>query len=131
MDLISLPIDIDNEKIDSNFRLVAASVMRAKDLAQGAHPVIATTSGKVTTIAIEEITSGALDILTGEAAAEAIEKAKKLAQKRAAEEAVEMEKLPEDLTELEKDLKVYLSEKGERDSKKVIEEIFGDSKNGD
>jgi hypothetical protein len=35
--------------------------------------------------------------------------------------------MPEDMTELEKDLKVYLSEKGESEQKKTIEDIFGDS----
>jgi DNA-directed RNA polymerase omega subunit len=131
MDLISLPISFDREKIDGNFRLVSAAVMRAKDLSQGVQPRIVSNSKKVTTIALEEITSGAIELLTGDAALEAKEKARKLAQKRAVEEVKKVEKLPEDLTELEKDLKVYLTEKGERDSKKVIEEIFGESKNSD
>ncbi len=42
------------------------------------------------------------------------------------DEAKRKEGLPEDLTELEKDLKVYLTERGERDGKKTIEDIFGD-----
>lgn len=129
MDIISLPIVFDKKKIDGNFRLVTAAVMRAKDLSQGMQPSIVSKSRKVTTIAIEEITSGKLDTLIGDAAVDAKEKAKKLAQKRAIEKTRETEKLPEDLTELEKDLKVYLTGKGERDSKKVIEEIFGENKN--
>jgi DNA-directed RNA polymerase omega subunit len=129
MDIISLPIDFDKKKIEGNFRLVTAAIMRAKELAKGTQPTIESRSRKITTIAIEEITSGKFEVITGDAAVDAREKAKKLAQKRAAERTREIEKLPEDLTELEKDLKVYLTEKGERDSKKVIEEIFGDTKN--
>jgi hypothetical protein len=34
--------------------------------------------------------------------------------------------MPEDMTELEKDLKVYLSEKVETEQKRIIEDIFGD-----
>jgi hypothetical protein len=34
--------------------------------------------------------------------------------------------MPEDMTELEKDLKVYLSGKGDSEQKKSIEDIFGD-----
>ncbi|MBI4825875.1 MAG: DNA-directed RNA polymerase subunit omega [Nitrospirae bacterium] len=131
MDIISLPIDVDKTRIEGNYRLVAAAVLRAKELAKGVPHEIYTSSQKVTTIAIEEITTGNLDVLVGKEAAEAKEKAKKLEQKRAVEESRETEKFPEDLTELEKDLKVYLTEKGERDSKKVIEEIFGDGKNSD
>jgi DNA-directed RNA polymerase omega subunit len=131
MDLISLPIKYDKDKIDGDFRLVTAAVMRAKDLSHGVQSKIVSNSKKVTTIALEEITSGSLELLVGDAALAAKEKARKIAQKRAVEEVKEIEKMPEDLTELEKDLKVYLTEKGERDSKKVIEEIFGESKQSD
>jgi DNA-directed RNA polymerase omega subunit len=131
VDIISLPIEFNKKKIDGDFRLVTASVMRAKDLAQGLQPKIESRSKKVTSIAIEEIISAEVDILIGDKALEAKEKAKKLSQKRAVEASKDVDKLPEDLTELERDLKVYLTEKGERDSKKVIEEIFGESKNSD
>ncbi len=40
------------------------------------------------------------------------------------DEAKQKEILPEDLTELEKDLKVYLHEKGEKENRDAIEEIF-------
>jgi hypothetical protein len=43
------------------------------------------------------------------------------------DEAQQKETMPEDVSELEKDLKVYLSEKGDAESKKSIEDIFGDS----
>jgi hypothetical protein len=42
------------------------------------------------------------------------------------DEAQQKETMPEDVSELEKDLKVYLSEKSEASSDKTIEDIFGD-----
>jgi DNA-directed RNA polymerase omega subunit len=127
MDIISLPISYDREKIDGAYRLVVASVKRAKALSQGALPVIASKAQKITTLAIEEVASGAVKILTGEAAVKASEEEKKLTHKRMMDEAQQKETMPEDMTELEKDLKVYLSEKGESEQKKSIEDIFGDS----
>lgn len=127
MDIISLPIAYDREKIDGAYRLVVASVKRAKALSQGSLPVIASRAQKITTLAIEEVASGAVKILTGEAAVKAGEEEKKLTHKRMMDEAQQKETMPEDMTELEKDLKVYLSEKGESEQKKTIEDIFGDS----
>ena len=42
------------------------------------------------------------------------------------DEAQQKETMPEDMSELEKDLKMYLSEKGETEQKKTIEDIFGE-----
>lgn len=127
MDIISLPISYDKEKIDGAYRLVVASVKRAKSLSQGSLPVIASRAQKITTLAIEEVANGAVKILTGEEAVKASEEEKKLTHKRMMDEAQQKETMPEDMTELEKDLKVYLSEKGESEQKKTIEDIFGDS----
>lgn len=127
MDIISLPIKYDKEEIDGSYRLVMAAVKRAKDLSQGSLPVIASKAKKITTLAIEEVASGAVKILTGEEAVNAIEEAKKLTHQKVIDEAQQKETMPEDMTELEKDLKVYLSEKGESEQKKTIEDIFGDS----
>lgn len=127
MDIISLPIAYDREKIDGAYRLVVASVKRAKALSQGALPVISSRAQKITTLAIEEVASGAVKILTGAEAVKASEEEKKLTHKRMMDEAQQKETMPEDMTELEKDLKVYLSEKGESEQKKSIEDIFGDS----
>ncbi|UCH81153.1 MAG: DNA-directed RNA polymerase subunit omega [Nitrospiraceae bacterium] len=127
MDIISLPIKYDREKIDGNYRLVMAAVKRAKDLSQGSLPVISSKAQKITTLAIEEVASGAVKILTGEEAVKASEEAKKLTHQKVIDEAQQKETMPEDMTELEKDLKIYLSEKGESEQKKTIEDIFGDS----
>ena len=126
MDIISLPIEYDKKKIDGNYRLVIAGVKRAKDLAQGTLPNITSKAKKITTLALEEVAGGAVNILTGEEAVKANEEAKKLVHKRMMDEAQQKETMPEDLTELEKDLKVYLSEKTESEQKRSIEDIFGD-----
>ncbi len=125
MDIISLPINFDREKIDGTYRLVVAAVKRAKDLSLGALPVISSKAQKITTLAIEEVANGAIKVLIGEDALKASEEAKKLTHKRMMDEAQQKETMPEDMSELEKDLKVYLSEKGETEQKKSIEDIFG------
>ena len=88
-------------------------------------PVIASKAQKITTLAIEEVASGAVRIITGKDAVQAIEDAKKQVHQKVIDEAQQKETMPEDMTELEKDLKVYLSEKGESEQKKSIEDIFG------
>lgn len=126
MEIISLPIKCDNEKIDGSYRLVIAAVKRAKDLSQGALPSIPSKAQKITTLAIEEVARGSVNVLTGDEAVEAMEEAKKLTHKKMIDEAQQKETMPEDMTELEKDLKIYLSEKGESEQKRTIEDIFGD-----
>ena len=127
MDIISLPIECDNEKIDGTYRLVIASIQRAKDLSAGALPKKASKANKITTLAIEEVASGKVKLLIGEEAVLASAESKKNTTKRMMDEAQQKETMPEDVSELEKDLKVYLSEKGDANSKKSIEDIFGDS----
>jgi DNA-directed RNA polymerase subunit omega len=124
MDLISLPVEIEKKKIDGRYRLVLAVSKRARALSQGAVPKIATRSKKMSTVALEEIMSGNVHVLSGEAAIKAREKAKKLSYEEMMDEAKQKETLPEDLTELERDLKVYLHEKEESDNKKSIDDIF-------
>ncbi|MBI4686761.1 MAG: DNA-directed RNA polymerase subunit omega [Nitrospirae bacterium] len=124
MDLISLPTEFDKKKIDSRYRLVIAASIRARQLmSRTAMPKIESKSKKDTTKALEEILTEAVKVLTGEAAMAAIEKAKSLIPEHIMmDEAKQKETLPEDLTELEKDLKVYLHEKGE--GKRSIDDIF-------
>jgi len=111
MDLISLPVEINKKKIDSNFRLAIAVSKRAKELYHGAQPKIASKSVKMTTIALEEVVSGAVRVLLGEAAIKAKEEAGKLTYDDMMDEAKQKASLPEEPTELEKDLEVYLNKK--------------------
>ncbi len=124
MDLISLPVIIDKDKIDGRYRLVVATAKRARALYLGAQPKIVSKAKKLTTLALEEVASGAVNILMGEAAIKAREEAKKLSYEGMMDEAKQKEALPEDLTEIEKDLKVYLHEKSEREGKQEIDKIF-------
>jgi len=126
MDLISLPAEIDHKKIDGKFRLVSIAAQRAKELSLGGKPKIATKSKKVTTIALEEALQDKLEYITGEEARIAKEKASKYDYRRLLEESKKIGS-GEDLSELEKDLKVYLHEKENLD-KKAFEELFGSKK---
>ncbi len=111
MDIISLPVEYDRNKIDGRFRLVNIAAQRAKDLVfGGSKPRVPTKSKKVTTIAIEEAVQGALEFITGEEALKAREEAKKMDFHRLIEEK-KREVETEDLSELEKDLKIYIHEK--------------------
>ncbi len=124
MDLISLPVEFDKKKIDGRYRLVIAVTKRAKELYQGAQVKVASKAKKMTTVALEEVVANSVRILTGEAAQKAREKAKRLTYEQMMDEAKQKKSLPEDMTELEKDLKVYLHEKGEVENKKTIDKIF-------
>lgn len=124
MDIVSLPVETDKKKIDGRYRLVMVASQRAKELSLGVKPKIQTKSKKVTTIAIEEAVDGVLEFLVGEEAVKAKEEAKKFDYRRMLEEK-KREATPEELTELEKDLKVYLHEKEAMD-KKALEDLFGE-----
>jgi DNA-directed RNA polymerase omega subunit len=126
MDIISLPVEYDNTKIDGKYRLVAIASQRAKDLSLGAKPKIQAKSKKVTSISIEEAASGSLEFLTGEEAIKAREEAGKFDYRKLLEESRKIS-AGEDLSELEKDLKVYLHER-ETIDKKAFDELFSDKK---
>jgi DNA-directed RNA polymerase omega subunit len=119
MDIISLPIEIDREKIDSRFRLVNMAAQRAKELSLGAKKKIQTKSKKVTTIAIEEALEGKLEYIVGEEAAKAREEERKFDYRKLLEE---RRRVPADIRELEKDLKVYLHSKEEEG--RELSELF-------
>jgi len=126
MDIISLPLEYDTNKIDGRYRVVAIASQRAKELALGVKPKIKTKAKKITSIAIEETVSGSIEFLTGEEAKKAKEEDKKFDYRRLLEER-EKAVAGEEATELEKDLKVYLHEK-ETIEKKALEDLFGERK---
>ncbi|MBI5188129.1 MAG: DNA-directed RNA polymerase subunit omega [Nitrospirae bacterium] len=122
MDIISLPVEYDHNKIDGRYRLVVIASQRAKELAVGAKQKIQTKATKITTIALEEAINNTLEFLTGKEARKAKEEARKFDYRRLLEERKKAV-IGEDLTELEKDLKVYLHEKEVMD-KRALEELF-------
>ncbi len=126
MDIISLPVEYDDDKIDGKYRLVAIASQRAKDLSLGSKPKIQTRSRKVTSVAIEEAVGGLLEFLTDEEAVKAKEEAGKFDYRKLLEESRKIS-AGEDLSELEKDLKVYLHERETMD-KKAFDELFSEKK---
>lgn len=127
MDIISLPIEIDKEKIDSKFRLVNIAIQRAKDLSYGAKKRVQTRAKKPTTIAIEEALEGKLEYIVGEEAARAREEEKRFDYRKLLEE--QRRRVPPDIKELEKDLKIYLHNKEEES--RELSEIFSDERQTD
>ena len=132
MDIVTLPIELDKKKMDSRFRLVEIAAQRSRELAYGAKPKVETKFKKIPTIAIEETLEETLEYITGDEAKDALQEAKKFDYKRFLEEK-KKESMPEDLSELEKDLRVYLHEREEVD-KNILDELFADkneSKSGE
>ena len=126
MDIISLPIEYDRNKIDGRFRIIAIAAQRAKELAVGAKPRVNTKARKVSTISLEETIGNAVEFLTGEQAKKAKEDDKRFDYRKLLEEK-KREMSGEDLTEFEKDLKVYLHEKETMD-KKALEGLFSEKR---
>lgn len=124
MDIIALPIEFDSKKLHGRFGLCNIAAQRAKDLISGARPKIETKYKKVVSIAIEEAISRKVEFLVGEEALKAKEEAKKLDYKRLLEEK-RRESEKEELSELEKDLKIYLYEK-EGSEGISANELFGE-----
>jgi DNA-directed RNA polymerase subunit omega len=122
MNIISLPIEYDRSKIDGRFRIIAIAAQRAKELAVGAAPKVKTKARKVSTIALQETIGNALEFLIGEEAIKAREETKRFDYRKLLEEK-KREMTGDDLTEFEKDLKVYLHEKEALD-KKALEGLF-------
>ncbi len=124
MDLISLPVEIDKEKVDGRYRLAIAVAKRARKLYLGTQPTIDSKAKKMTTVALEEIVSGSVSVLSGEDAVKAKEEAGKLTYEEMMDEAKQKASLPEDISELEKDVKVYLREKVQMSNVETTEKIF-------
>ncbi len=122
MDIVALPIEYDKEHIESKYRLVVIAAQRARELSLGAKQRTPSKVKKVTTSAILESVTGEIEFLMGEEAVAARDKAEKIDYKKLIEE----KRRPiEDLSELEKDLRVYLHEKGA--TEKALEELFSEA----
>jgi DNA-directed RNA polymerase subunit omega len=122
-DIISLPVRTDKTKLDSRFRLVTIVAQRAKELSFGAKPKVGSKYKKVTSQALLDAVSGELEFLTGEEARTALEEAKKHDFRRMLEDKKREARI-EELSELERDLKVYLHERGEKEGKEGLEDLF-------
>lgn len=121
MDIISLPIVFDRKKIDSRFRLVAIATQRAIELSKGSNLKLQSKYKKITTNAVIESLSGKIEFLTGEEARVALQNAEKLDYRKWV---TEKKKPLADITEIEKDLKLYLLEH-ERETQEEALNMFG------
>lgn len=124
MDIITLPIEYDKKKIESKYRLAVIASQRARELAFGSDPKLTKKAKKVTTSALLETISGEVKFITGDEAAAAREKADRIDFKKLIEE--RRKTSAGDLSELEKDLKIYLHER-EGASEHALDELFTDS----
>jgi len=122
IDIISLPIEFDRNKIDSRYRLAVIAAQRAAELSLGATPKLEKKAKKVTTTAILEILSNKIEYITGEEAIRAKEKIDKIDVKKLIED--KRRAIP-DITELEKDLKIYLH--GKESAEKMLEDLFNEN----
>lgn len=121
MDIVSLPIVIDNEKMDSRFRIVVLATERARQIMHGAKPTIPTRSIKATTAALEELSESQINYVTGKEARKAMQEA--IAARALQEMGAAGEEAEEDETkkEIEKDLGVYVHEPGEHKEPEGVE----------
>src|SRR3990172_3305386 len=101
MDIVSVPIVINKEWVDSRFRMVVLATERAKQLMSGAKPVIPTKYIKAATIALLEVSECPVDYVIGKEARKAMQ-----AEEAAGEGAEE----DETKKEIEKDLGIYVRE---------------------
>lgn len=124
MDIISLPVEFDKDKLDSRFRLVVVAAQRAREIAFGARSKVETRYKKPPLMSLEEAINNLLEFTVGEEAKAKIEESKKFDYKRFLEERRRLAR-PEDLSELEKDLRIYLHER-EGVERSTLEELFGE-----
>jgi DNA-directed RNA polymerase subunit K/omega len=111
IDLISLPIEMNDNIADTKFRLVHITSQRVRQLSAGAPPQVITRSIKDTIIALEEAVAGKFKILTGEEANRAKEEFRKQ------EERAKMDaQLSAKEEEIRKELSAYLSETQDEES---------------
>ncbi len=104
-DIISLPIEMNDNVADTKFRLVHIAAQRVRQLSSGAQMQVATRSIKDTTIALEESLVGKFKILTGEEATRAKEEFRKREEQARLEEQLSAKE-----EEIRKELSAYLSE---------------------
>lgn len=105
IDLISLPIEMNDTISDTKFRLVHIASQRVRQLSAGAPMVVATRSIKDTTIALEEAVAGKFEIIIGEAANVAKEEFRKKEERERTDAQLSAKE-----EEIRKELSAYLSE---------------------
>jgi DNA-directed RNA polymerase subunit K/omega len=104
-DLISLPIEMNDQIADTKFRLVHIASQRVRQLTAGAQPQVNSRSIKDATVALEEAVAHSFKILVGEEAVKAKEEFRKEEERAKLEEQLSAKE-----EEIRKELSAYLSE---------------------
>jgi DNA-directed RNA polymerase subunit K/omega len=110
MDLISLPIEMNDKIADTKFRLVHIASQRVRQLTAGATPQVNSHSIKDATVALEEAVAHSFKILVGEEAKKAKEEFRKQEERAKLEEQLSAKE-----EEIRKELSAYLSESQEEE----------------
>ena len=111
IDLISLPIEMNDKIADTKFRLVHIASQRVRQLSAGAQQQVITRSIKDTTIALEEAIAGKFTVIIGEAANVAKEEFRKREERAKADAQLSAKE-----EEIRKELSAYLSESAEEEN---------------
>jgi DNA-directed RNA polymerase subunit omega len=109
IDIISLPIVIENKKIDSPHRLSILAAQRARQIIQATNSPAYTRYEKATTIALEELLENKVVFFSGKEALEA-QKESKRARAEELRTWARIAKEAELVTEIKKELSVHVDD---------------------
>ena len=109
MEIVSLPIVFESERLDSRFRLVVVATERARKLINGAKPCVPLKYLKESTVALEEIVSCDVVIVKGKDARKALHDSIAQKEKLAAGPQVEVDE-DQVKKEIEKELGNYVDD---------------------
>jgi DNA-directed RNA polymerase omega subunit len=109
MEIISLPIVVDEKQVDSRYRLVIVGSQRARQLMEGNGPALQTRYKKATTIALEEFLESKLEFYTGKEARLAQREARRLREEEMRHQALQA-KERQITSEISKELSVYVDD---------------------
>jgi DNA-directed RNA polymerase subunit omega len=108
MDTLTRLAEYSRELFDSRHRLVIAASQRAKQLMQGAKPLVSSRFAKETTIALDEVLQGEVGFVVGKDARQAMKEAKR--GKEGEVERMVLTGSGEDAQEIKKELSVYVDD---------------------
>jgi DNA-directed RNA polymerase subunit omega len=113
VEIIELPIQLDQTMVDSRYRMVVIGAQRARQLMEGARASEHTKYAKATTVALEEFLAGELRFVTGKEARLAQREARKKREELMRRRAL-LEREEEISAEIKKDLSVYIDDSARR-----------------
>ncbi len=113
MEIIELPIQLDETMVDSRYRMVVIGAQRARQLMEGARASEHTKYAKATTVALEEFLAGELKFVTGKDARLAQRDARKKREDVMRKRAL-LEREEEISAEIKKDLSLYIGDSARR-----------------